>query len=129
MALKTQGIIFKRAGVEVAEIEGFNGPDGEATEIPATHLRSEAMEYLQGLADEGNISFTAFLKPGDAAQAGMRQDRDSQVSNTYSPTLTDAAATTLTFTAFCKQFAISAQPNDAIKVSIGLRITGKVVWS
>lgn len=129
MALKTQGIIFKRNGSEVAEISGFNGPDGEAAEIDVTHLRSTAKEYLQGLADEGNISFTGFLKPSDSAQAGLRTDRDAQVANTYSITLTDSPATVLTFSAFVKQFAISAQPDGAVALNVSLRITGPVTWS
>jgi len=129
MALKTQGIILKRAGVEVAEISGFTGPDGEATEIDVTHLRSLAKEYLQGLPDEGNISFTGFLKPSDAAQVGLRTDRDAQAANTYSLTLTDSPPTVLTFQAFVKQFGLSAAPDGAIALNLSMRITGAVAWT
>jgi hypothetical protein len=129
MALKTQGVILKRAGVEVAEISGFNGPDGEAGEIDVTHLRSAAKEYLQGLANEGNITFTGFLAPSDSAQSGMRADRDAQVAGAYSLTLTDDPATVLSFSAFVKSFAISGAPDGAIALNVSMRITGAVTWS
>jgi len=129
MALKTQGVVLKRAGVAVAEISGFSGPDGEATEIDVTHLGSVAKEYLQGLADEGNITFNGFLSPDDTAQAGLRADRDAQVANTYTLTLTDTPPTVLTFSAFVKQFAIAGAPDGAITLNVSMRITGAVAWS
>src|SRR5262245_45788282 len=129
MALKTQGIIFRRAGVDVAEISGFTGPDGEANEIDVTNLRSTAKEYLMGLGNEGNISFTGFLNNQDAGQIAMRGDRDNQTSATYSLVLTDTPPTTLTFTAFCKKFGLAAAPDGALALDVGLRITGKVTWS
>ena len=129
MALKSQGVILKRAGVAVAQISGFTGPDGEATEIDVTHLGSTAKEYLQGLPDEGNITFTGFLDPDDTAQVGLRTDRDAQVANTYSLTLTDSPATVLTFSAFVKQFALAGAPDGAITLNLSMRITGPVTWS
>lgn len=127
MALKSQGTILKRATVEVAEISGFEGPDGEANEIDVTHLRSLAKEYLQGLPNEGNISFTGWLNPSDAAQVAIRADRDAQTASEYSLTLTDG--TVLTFNAFVKQFSLSGAPDGAVALSIAMRITGAVVWS
>jgi hypothetical protein len=129
MALKSQGVILKRAGTEVAEISGFNGPDGEATEIDVTHLRSVAHEYLQGLPNEGNITFTGFLNPSDTAQAGLRTDRDAQVANSYSLTLTNTPPTVLSFSAFVKQFALAGAPDGAITLNLSMRITGAVTWS
>ena len=127
MAIKSQGSFLKRAGVEVAEISSFSGPDGEASEIDVTHLRSTAKEYLQGLGDEGNITLSGFLKASDAAQVGLRTDRDAQTSSAYSLTLSDG--TVLTFTAFCKQFGISNAVDGATILNVTLRITGIVTWS
>lgn len=128
MALKTQGVLLKREGITVAEISGFNGPDGEATDIDVTHLASVAKEYLQGLPDEGNITFQGWVNPADPAQSAIRADRDAQTSSTYTLHLTDTPPTVLTFTAFCKQFAIEGAPDGAIALNLGLRITGAVSW-
>jgi hypothetical protein len=127
VALKTQGTMFKREGVDVAEVTGFTGPDGEANEIDVTHLRSTAKEYLQGLGDEGNIAITGWVAPDDPGQIAMRADRDAQIASTYSLTLTDG--TVLTFEAFCKQFGLAAAPDGAVALNVALRITGPVTWT
>ncbi len=129
MALKTQGVFLTRNGVEVAEITGFDGPDGEAGKIDVTHLRATRKLYLQGLADEGNISFQGLLNPDDAAQMSMKADRDAQSSSTYALNLTDEPPTVLTFEAFCSAFKISGAPDGAIALAATLQITGEVVWS
>jgi Lambda phage tail tube protein, TTP len=129
MALKSQGVILKRAGTEVAEITGITGPDGESNEIDVTHLRSVQKEYLTGLADAGNLSFTGWWNPTDPAQLAMRNDRLNQTSASYTVTLTDTPPTILTVTAFVKQFGMAIAPDGAIALNGSLRITGAEVWS
>jgi hypothetical protein len=128
-ALKSQGVILKRAGVEVGQITGITGPDGESNEIDVTHLRSLQKEYLTGLADAGNLSFTGWWDPTDVAQIAMRNDRLNQASAVYTVTLTDAAASTLTITCFVKQFGMAIAPDGAIALNGSLRITGAEVWT
>jgi hypothetical protein len=129
MALKSQGVVLKRAGVAIAEITGLNGPDGEAAQIDVTHLGSVRKQYLVGLADEGNIGITGWLAPDDAGQSGMKDDRDASSSSPYTIELTDSPPTVLSFTAFCPQYAIAIQPDGAIALNATLRVTGEVMWS
>lgn len=129
MALKSQGVFLKRAGVEIGELTGFTGPDGESNEIDVTHLRSIQKEYLVGLSVAGNISFTGWWLPNDPAQVAMRADQIAQTSATYTMTLTDTPPSVMTFTAFVKQMGMAVAPDGAIALNGSLRITGAPVWS
>jgi hypothetical protein len=129
MALKSQGVFLTRAGIEIGAITGFTGPDGESNEIEVTHLRSVQKEYLIGLADAGNISFTGWWIPNDPAQVAMRADQISQTSATYTLTLTDIPPSVMTFTGFVKQMAMAIAPDGAVALNGSLRITGAPVWT
>jgi hypothetical protein len=129
MALKSQGVVLKRAGVAVAEITGITGPDGESSEIDVTHLASLQKEYLTGLADAGNLTFTGWWNPDDPAQVAMRNDRLNQTSASYTVELTDSPPSVLTITAFVKQFGMAIAPDGAIGLNGSLRITGAEVWT
>jgi hypothetical protein len=129
VALKTQGSVLKRNGVEVAQITGLNGPDGEAATIDVTHLQSVRKEYLVGLADEGTIGVTGWVDPDDTAQMGMKADRDASNASPYTIELTDTPPTVLSFTAYCPQFAVAAQPDGAWALTATLRVTSEVIWS
>lgn len=129
MALKTQGVYLSRAGVEVAEITGFSGPTKTSPEIDVTHLRSTAKEFLTGLADPGEITFTGWLNTTDAAQLAIRADQDSQSVSAYTLTLTDTPPTVISFNASVREFTPSGQPDGAIALALALRITGLPVWS
>lgn len=129
MALKSQGVFLKRAGVEVGQLTGITGPDGESNEIDVTHLRSIQKEYLTGLSDAGNLAFTGWWAPTDPAQVAMRADQLAQTSAVYTLTLTDSPPSVLTFTAFVKQMGMAIAPDGAIALNGSLRITGEAVWS
>jgi hypothetical protein len=129
MALKSQGVFIKRAGVEVGQLTGITGPDSESSDIDVTHLRSVAKEYLVGLKDAGNLAFTGWWDPTDPAQVSMRADQDAQTSAVYTITLTDVPPSVGTFTAFVKQMGMAIAPDGAIGLNGSLRITGDVVWS
>jgi len=135
MALKSQGILLKRGDggnpetfTAIAEVVDFNGPDGRAREIDVTHLASTAREVIVGLKDEGSFAFNGNLVPSDAAQTGLRTDRDGQVLRNFELHLSDNPATVLSFAAYVQQFAISAGVDDTVTVAVTLRISGVVTW-
>lgn len=135
-AIHSQGVVLQRgngAGPEVfsdvAEIVDFDGPSGESSEIDVTHLNSTAREYLLGLRDEGEISFTANLVPQDVQQKGLRADRDNKVLRNFKIILTDVADTTLSFAAFVKSFGISGSTDDKVVANFTLRVSGAVTWA
>jgi len=136
MALKSQGITLARGDggnpetfTAIAEITDFTGPGGQANEIDVTHLTSTGKEFLMGLKDEGTFTFNGNLVPSDAAQTGLRTDRDNQTKRNFKLTLTDNPATVLTFAAFVQGFSISAGVDDKINLDVTLRISGAVTWT
>lgn len=129
MALKSQGVTLRRAGVIVGELTGITGPDGESNEIDVTHLRSIQKEYLVGLSEAGNLSFTGWWAPTDPAQIAMRADQLAQTSAVYTLTLTDTPPSVGTFTGFVKQMGMAIAPDGAIALNGSIRITGELVWA
>lgn len=136
LALKTQGILFQSGdgGVpevftSVGEVTSIDGPGGEASEIDVTHLASTAKEYLIGLPDEGNITLDCALLPDDVGQTRLRNDRVNATLRNYKITLTDSPATTITFSAFCKGFRMTAGIDAKMMASVTLRVSGAVTYN
>ena len=76
MALKSQqsfiSILHGGAYKEVEEVTNIAGPDGKAKLIDVTHLRSVGKEYLQGLADFGQISLDCNFSSDNEVQMLLR---------------------------------------------------------
>jgi len=136
-AIATQGTQIQRgdgatpteAFSKIAEIVSFTGPGGQATVIDVTSLDSAAKEKRMGLPDEGQFTFECRLVPGDAAQTGLRADRDAQAERNFKIILPDTAATTLSFAAYVLAFSITGGVDDVVNASVTLEITGAVTWS
>lgn len=135
-AMRAQGVVLKRGNDDspltyssVGEITSFDGPGGSASEIDVTSLESTAKEFLIGLPDEGEFAIEANLVPGNTAQAGLRADRAAGTLQYFQLLLTDSGPTTLSFTAYVKEFKIKGGVDDKISVAITLRITGPVSWA
>lgn len=114
------------AFTEIIEVTDFTTPDGEAPDIPASHLGSTAAEFLQGLPDNGNVPISGNFVGSDAAQETMRTARKNQTLKTFKITLTDSPATTFTFSAFVKSFVIGVATDDKLSFTSNLRVSGAV---
>lgn len=62
---------------EIEEVNNITGPDGKAKLIDTTHLRSAGKEYLQGIADFGQISLDMNFT-GEPEQMFLRDMYSSQ---------------------------------------------------
>lgn len=111
---------------EVAEVTDFTTPDGEAPDIDTTHLQSTAMEFLQGIPDNGNVPVSGNFVGSDTVQSDLRTAQRSQTKKHVRISLSDSPATTFTFYAYVKSFVISAAVNDKLPFSMNLRVTGAV---
>ncbi len=132
-ALETQGILFKRGdggGTEifttVGEVFDIQGPDGEASEIDVTDFASTAREFKMGLKDEGRVTVQLYRVASDAEQNGLLSDRSAKTLRNFEIVLTDAGTLTLSFAAYVLGFSYSMSPDDSIKASVTLRISGAV---
>ena len=109
---------------EVKEITSWNGPDGEASNIDVTHLKSLAKEYLMGLADNGSYTLEINYLPDDAGQILMRAARVSRLIQDFKVTLSDG--TGITFQGFVKNAPSSGAVDEKVSGSYNILISGAV---
>lgn len=115
------------AWTKVGEITDVNGPDGQASVFEVTHSESTAKEKKMGLPDEGKISLSLNLVPGNTGQQAMRAARKARTSKAFRLTLSDG--TVLGFIANVLSFAIQGSVDNKMAASTTLDLTGPVDWS
>jgi hypothetical protein len=112
---------------EIGEVTDFSGPDGSASEIDVTHLRSTAKEFLMGLPDEGNISLSINWDQSDLGQAAIAAARTARTEETFKITYSDGS--TATFDGYVLGLTSSGSIDGKVDGSITIRITGAVTWA
>lgn len=123
-------ITSESPALEIAGVVGFNGPDGSAQVIDATHLRSTAKEKKIGLRDEGSLSLELNYLPKDPGQAALQAARTANTKVSIRITLTDdSPATTATFDAYVPDFQIKGGVDEKVSATCKMEITGAVTWS
>lgn len=110
----------------IGGVMGFNGPDGAASEIDITDLASTAKEFIPGLRDEGSISIDLLFLTTDTAQSQMISDRASRTKSRMAIDYNDASSSRDHFEAYCMSFAKTGAVDDAVKATVGIRITGPI---
>ncbi len=137
-AIPTQGIVIARGDggspevfTLIAEISDFDGPGGERPDIDISSLDSTAREFLPGLKDGGDFTFTANMLPVDAQHVGLRDVdlAETTTARNFRITLTDTGATTISFAAFVKQYRPSGGVDDKLIANVTMRVTGDPVYA
>lgn len=124
-AYTSGGSAYKVTMTAVGEVSGLSGFDGQSSEIDVTNMLSVAKEYLTGLQDFGNMQFNMFLVT-DTGQTALRSAKETQAAKVFTITLSNGAIAACV--AFVKQLTFSADPDDAVKSQVALRITGAPAW-
>lgn len=114
--------------VPIANVLNFKAFDGQAAELDATNLQSDAKEYLLGLQDYGHFTFDVHKDYSDAGQLAL--DAAKNASSTKSFRLTLPNGKTATFNAFVKNSPLDGSVDALIKsTGVTLRITGAVTMA
>lgn len=104
--------------------------DGSVTMIDSSDLDSVAAEFIAGLVDEGNVSFTLKLNPDDTGHQALRDARYAGTKVEWKITLNDTAPkTTIIFNGYVTTFPVAIPFNDKVTVSVGVKVTGRAVWA
>lgn len=111
----------------VANITSITGPNLEATDIDVTDLSSTAREYLSGLEDSGSVDLEGHYDQTNTQHQEMRDNVGSDTAVNYKITLSDAE--TITFSARVMAFSVGQSVDEAVSVSMRLKIDGSVTWS
>lgn len=125
---KALGTLLKQGATNVANITAISIPGPNKTEIDVTDFASVAAEFLPGMPDYGEITFSGFYNYADAGQTIVRADAFDVAAGTKAWSI--AFPTQLmqfTFNAWVKSYVPDAgSPNDAYKFTATLRVTGAV---
>lgn len=114
----------------IANITSISGPNLEATDIEVTDLSSTAKEFLQGLEDSGTIDLEGFYDQTNTEHQEMRDNVGANTAVNYQITLTQGSPQeTIQFSARVMSFSLGQSVDEAVTVSMSLKIDGAVTWS
>lgn len=113
-------------------VTGIQVPAPVKGEIEVSDLDSTDKEYIAGLGDSGEMSFSLNLKKKssgagfDAAQEQLEAANVSEELTQFKITLPAPISKSYIFSAFVKSFQPNAQVNAALTADVTLRISGSV---
>jgi hypothetical protein len=113
----------------VVDVSGF-GITNEQEDV--TNFSSGAVrEYIAGLADGSDVTFTVLRDPADAQQEGMRADVNSKVNRNFQFVEDDGAGTTITYTVQMVMIGWTQGPSFEGRntIDIAVKISGTPVES
>lgn len=122
------GTILLQGATVVANITQMSIPGPVKTEIDVTDFASVAAEFLPGLADYGEVTFSGWFNYSDAGQTIVRADAFDITAGTKAWTIAFVTQSMkFTFNAWVKSYVPNAGgPNAAYDFTSTLRVTGAV---
>lgn len=118
----------------IAEVISFKGPAEKAAPLDATSFDSVAMEYIAGLADNGDFTAEVNYVGPDAQQQALRTDLRAGTRRNFKLILNDQPVggvqpTVVTFAAIVTAAPeLGGSVNQVVKGNITMRITGQPTW-
>lgn len=130
------GTVFSRGDAaspevftNVGDVISIAGPAITKDEIEVTALDSTSKEFIGALDDPGEITMELNWNPQDSEHVNLRTDAEGSVVRNYRVTWSDVSATVVTFAAEVMEFTLNTEPNDAVKASTRLKISGALIWT
>ena len=111
---------------QIGQVTSISGPDGSVPEVDVTHLSSTGKEYIAGLADFGSVSCEVIADPATVTTLHEQIWNDflAGTVTTYQIRLSDSPATLITFTAYPNQFSWNLGVDEAVRATLGFKVTG-----
>lgn len=95
--------------------------------VEVTHLESAAKEYIYGLSDGSEIPITLNYLPSNVTQMALLADKAARLTRNFRITMPAAAGgLSFNFAALIIGRDIEFMPNDAITLTLTLRVTGAI---
>lgn len=110
----------------ITQIQGFNGPNQSKDTIDVTSMDSLGgyREFIGSFKDGGEITFD-MLFSNDSYKL-MQEDFESDSTIDYRIDIPNLEATKIAFTGFVTTVPVQGGTDDAIKMSVSIKITGPV---
>lgn len=137
-AISAQGTLLKIGNgaspevfTTISGVGNLAGPTGSRELIDVTALDSTGREYLVGIPDYGDITFTLFYAPSNTQHAALFTafQLAGQTATNFTITFTDSPATVYTFAALVQGFPHNFSTNAAVEVNLSLKLTGAIAKS
>lgn len=131
------------AVTKIGNVPNVDGLGGASSDIDVTNFDSTAMEYLQGLSDEGTASINLNWSPEDTSHDllyALKQSKERvqfcvcAADGVAPPTAVGSAIVppanraSFTFSAVVQQIQWNLAANDVIRASLSLRISGAIEY-
>lgn len=113
----------------VGDVVSIGGPNITKEEIEVTALDSTAKEFIGALDDPGELTMELNWNPQDAQHVNLRSDAEGTTVRNYRIVFNDVSSTQVDFAGEVMEFSINTEPNDAVKASVRVKITGSLTWS
>ncbi len=113
----------------VGDVVSISGPQITKEEIEVTALDSSAKEFIGALDDPGELSMELNWNPQDTQHVNLRSDAEGTTVRNYRVVFGDVSNTQVDFAGEVMEFSINTEPNDAVKASVRIKITGALTWS
>ncbi|AOJ42710.1 phage tail protein [Burkholderia lata] len=112
------------AWAKVKNLTDLSGFNGAANVIDVTDLDSKAKEKRLGLQDWGQVTLTINTNLKEPSHSALLAAKKAGTSIDFRATLSDGS--TLEFSAFVKDFPISAKVDQVVTGAVNLEITGDI---
>jgi len=110
----------------LAEVLDVSPPSDAVDVIEVTHMTSPSRtkEFIAGLTDPGEVSFSINFIPGAGDDTALQALRNTGVSNNFRIAFPDSGDTTWTFAAFLTGYTPTAPVNDRMTADVTFKLTG-----
>lgn len=130
-AIVTQGTkLFRWSGGtwdRVRGVSSFSGPNTSKSKIDVTSFDSNRKEYIYGIPDEGDISFTMFFYPSDPVhKAIIKEDIPSAYNRAWRLELSDG--TIYEFEGNMSSAPLTGNMDAAVTWNMTLSVSGSAEW-
>lgn len=115
----------------IAEVNNISGPSGSRDTVDVTHMESPNgfREFIAGLADPGEISFTVNLIPSNTTHQNLLTDFNLGTVRNWQMVLPFAGNPTLAFEGIVTGYPWNVPLDDKVSADITIKVTGQVSLS
>ena len=111
----------------ITNIVSIDGPTSQNSEKEVTHLGSTAKEFRPGLNDYGDMNCEIEFDERDTVHAGLRTDFRNRTTRNFQLIDAGSPQQTYNFSGYWKTLPLSFKPDDIVRSSAVLRVTGDFV--
>lgn len=129
--LRGDGATPTEAFTAIAEVKDIDGPSmsREAHDASTHGSPGGYAEFVGGLRDGGDISFTLNLDPADTGFQDLRNDYEDNAPHNYQIIFPDAGAETVTFPGLVTDFSFSAPVDGILELEVTIKVAGQPTWT